>query len=661
MVQIIIIMKKINSRQSVNKAVLAIFILSEICLINFLRRFVYLQLTSDDASEMVLANLLAQQNAVISKEWYYSTEIRFFNTNLIYSLCFKLFSGKNWHFIRLASMSAMHLIMIFSIWYLCKRMYHSESFSLAALAIMMPMSKEYYQITLKGAYYIPHITISFLGIALLMGVMDLKGLKRYTSLLLSILLAFLSCIGGARQFIVLYLPLLLCVMLLSAGVIKKDGFTKYRSTPYFRVTVASVLTLAAGTAGYLVNTNYLSKVYSFQQWDQIAYKVFDWNSLVAVFNGFLTTYGFVEDLIDAPHSISNLIAVAIMALTIMAVIYPMWYRASVTKEYRFLSAFYASAVFVYILLYTMTSMSYETRYNQPIAAFSYVLIAIWISECKLGDNNKLIVSLVSTGVCILAASLVYSSMLKSFREHNYSNELEDIVHAALAGDYHYGYGSFWRSNVLTELSDGRIDMQSWSDSGSNEDLSGIKDVNAVFQWLQIKKHEIEKPEGKVFMVFTANEFNSCVWKAELPEVKQIYSSDNYKVYGFENYEDMINTIGGYSFSFGSNLWSTNCYDKGNIRIMEPEGISYGPYMQFYEGDYSVDIRGKGLSGTNYRCSYDAGQQSFELDNVNSVDGHICFTFYCNDNFKDGEIYIRNDSQEEIEIDSIRIARIAAKN
>lgn len=652
-------MKKMNWSQIVNIVIFAVLVLVEIYLLYFLRRYVYMQLSSDDASEMVLGHLLSQQNAIISKDWYYSTEIRFLNTNLVYSLFFKLFSGKNWHFVRLASTCAMHMVMIFSLWYLCNRMNHKECFPLSALAIMLPMSTDYYIITLKGAFYIPHITISFLGMALIMEAINFHGWRRGTSISLSILLAFLSCIGGARQLIILYLPLMLSAFLVSAEEFRKRGFEKYKSMPYFVATLASVLTFVGGVAGYLVNTNYLSKVYFFKQWDTIIYKAFDWNSLVRVLNGFLNTYGFVADRIDAPHTISNLIAAVIMVLTVVAVMYPLRHRDSVTKEYYFLATFFSSAIVVFILLYTMTSMTYEVRYNQPIAVFSYILIVMWIGEGLNGERKKLVSLLASAVVCVIASILVYSAMIDSLQENEYTNELEDIANVALAGDYRNGYGSFWRSNVLTELSNGQIDMRSWGDSGSNEDLSEFKNVNAVYPWLQLKSHETGKPEGKVFMIFTTNEFNSCVWKAELPDDRLIYFSDNYRAYGFENYEDMINTIGGYSFAFGNNLWTINCYDKGNIRIIEPGGISYGPYMQYYEGYYSVEIKGQGLSSTYYWCSYGLGKQNIELENVDETDNHIVFTFHCSDDFANGEIGIRNDSQDEVEIDSIRISRIAA--
>ena len=53
----------------------------------FVRARFYNTFSSDEASEMVLGNLLASEGKLISKNWYYSTELRVLNTN-IFILCF---------------------------------------------------------------------------------------------------------------------------------------------------------------------------------------------------------------------------------------------------------------------------------------------------------------------------------------------------------------------------------------------------------------------------------------------------------------------------------------------------------------------------------------------------------------------------------------------
>lgn len=56
------------------------------------------QLDSDMASEQILAHQLAQEGGILSPNWYYSTELRVVNTQLVMAPLFRLFSS--WHTVR---------------------------------------------------------------------------------------------------------------------------------------------------------------------------------------------------------------------------------------------------------------------------------------------------------------------------------------------------------------------------------------------------------------------------------------------------------------------------------------------------------------------------------------------------------------------------------
>ena len=63
----------------------------------FIYRYGRQWLNSDTSSEMVLAKLLANENTLVSRNWYYSTEIRLVYQTIFTMLLFKLFGGAgNW-------------------------------------------------------------------------------------------------------------------------------------------------------------------------------------------------------------------------------------------------------------------------------------------------------------------------------------------------------------------------------------------------------------------------------------------------------------------------------------------------------------------------------------------------------------------------------------
>ena len=66
-------------------------------------------LDSDASSEMVLANLLARQNRIVSADWFYSNELRALQTQLVYAPLFKIFA--NWHLVRFLGVVVLQTIL----------------------------------------------------------------------------------------------------------------------------------------------------------------------------------------------------------------------------------------------------------------------------------------------------------------------------------------------------------------------------------------------------------------------------------------------------------------------------------------------------------------------------------------------------------------------
>ena len=68
---------------------------------------------TDDSAEMVLAQFLNQKGALMSREWYYSTEIRVLNTQIVMAPLFSLLqAGENWKDSNMASSSITMAIFI---------------------------------------------------------------------------------------------------------------------------------------------------------------------------------------------------------------------------------------------------------------------------------------------------------------------------------------------------------------------------------------------------------------------------------------------------------------------------------------------------------------------------------------------------------------------
>ena len=67
-------------------------------------------LDSDMSSELVLGKLLADKGGLLSTDWYYSTEVRVLNTQIVYKTLFEF--TDNWHLLRYLGSLINALILV---------------------------------------------------------------------------------------------------------------------------------------------------------------------------------------------------------------------------------------------------------------------------------------------------------------------------------------------------------------------------------------------------------------------------------------------------------------------------------------------------------------------------------------------------------------------
>ena len=254
-----------------------------------------------------------------------------------------------------------------------------------------------------------------------------------------------------------------------------------------------------------------------------------------IVNGFLNTLGFQAYYLTTVTLISNFVCLAMIVVITYFTIRGL--RSDSGKEYKFLTAFFVSNLLIFFALYTVSDMKYITWYNFLVLAVAFPLVAIGIHEADFGKAPKY--TNIALGILCLSIMLVRSSFC--YREvirRDKNNDLVEIADYLKTTDYNVGYASFWNSNVITELTDGKEEMYYWIASGDGTLFAEIENINDIYPWLQAKKHLTEKPEGKVFVIYEDKEIKYCNWKKQLNPDDIIFKTDKYTVYGYESYEKM---------------------------------------------------------------------------------------------------------------------------
>lgn len=499
-------------------------------------------LDSDMSSELVLSNLLAQEKNIISPNWFYSTELRFLNTQLVFSFFFLFL--KSWFQVRFFSTLVLNLLLVSSFYYLAKQLKINNYIWIVIIALLVPFSRIYFDFILYGCYYIPHLTISFLIVGLIFQIMNTK-VKRL-SLILTItliLLSFLAGIGGPRHLIILYLPLIFTSIIWLAHkllkfknikLVKKDICSNKTSI----FITLSIIGFTSAVIGFFINSSILSKYYSFHSFNGINYTTFNYEIIFRAIGDFLRFYGFSTGPILSTVTIQNIIGFTLALATIVAIIHSLKSKDTSVVN-KLLSIFFLSAIATYILLYSFSDMNYSAIYCLPVLIFSFAIIIINLKELKCSNKLKNILSIIL--ICMISINAICNYRI--IYQENRTQEQVEIVHYLKTQNYSSGYATFWNANLLAELSSGDFKMYSWSDSGNDgAGMASVQNINDLYKWLQPKSNFNSLPKGKIFTLYSRNELNHCRWKDQLKDEDIVYSTSNYIVYGYDNYSELLNDL-----------------------------------------------------------------------------------------------------------------------
>ena len=607
---------------------------------------------SDLSGEMILSEQLNREGRILSEEWYYTTEIRFINTQLIYAPMFNV--SDDWHVVHICSIVVLNLILLAASLFLNKFLdlgIYSLPISMCAI---LPFSKDYFINTIFGGYYVPHIVISFAAAGLLFLFVRTRGAGKIACLFVSVVLSVLAGMGGPRQLAIFYGPagVAAAIMVLLDWIKTKKFFGEKPSRDIF---ISAAFSGAGSIAGFLINSIVLSKHYSFQNWNSDLVSEFTVSKMLTTLKSFFVTFGFPFEENDFKAPVTCVLSVLIVLVLAAAIIYGISHRGKVATEYSFLSLFLVIAGVIFVLIYSFFPEPYfYTRYNQPFMVFAISEIALFIKSVAAKDLVRKVLTVCEVGIFLVASFFGLKSV--SLQIAN-PNQFAMIADFALNNGYSAGYATFWNNNVLTELTDGNVDMHCFSEAAEPQYISVTSDIDATIKWLEPKRHDYEIPSGKVFILLSDEEYIYCNWRYSLMVDYEVFSTDDYIVYGFINHDEMISALSSYDIDFVDYPYIENGEDIGGVRTLHDGGYSFGPYVKLYQGTYEVTIEGSGIQNTVISCSGEKGQVKFECETVENCDERIVLRFDCADDVTDCEVYILNISGADITISDIRIERV----
>ena len=546
-------MEKVNSFFKDRERVLKLlktalpYLFPILCFVNiavFLSTRSHLMLDSDMSSELILGKLLAEEGGILSTNWYYSTELRVLNTQLVYKLLFTF--TDDFHIVRYLGSLINSFLYALSAGYMIYQAGLKKYIPYVTGILLLPYSNEYFKMMLYASYYAPHLAISFTFLGMVFAFLKTESKKaKITYGILMGLLSFVSCLGGLRQLCILFVPLFgasLLILLLKLPQLLKLEKKELPASSFIRLSIISFASMVIGVLGYIFNQTVLRSIFKFHYFGGIHFNDFSVRGLMKVIGGFIDLFGL--DIGGGKHyDFITVTSFFLFVFTIYAII------SLITRHNKLSTAELITVVFTFVgfvimvVIYTLTNFEYTRRYLLPISIFFIPVLTIYFKNLsfKANKKNKILKKLqlhrVFKAACplLFALLMIYNSTLTFNVYDNYrpTRKLNEVGEIILLHDCYEGYATFWNANVLTELSNGKIEVRTWY---SNEP---VKELDRYHNWLHVKDFGEDEHEGKLFLLFTRQEYNETTLKEKLNYDGLVLNTDQHVLFIYDSMEDIF--------------------------------------------------------------------------------------------------------------------------
>jgi len=366
-------------------------------------------INSDSSAELILGKLLAENGGILSKDWYYSTELRVITSQIVYKLFFMIFPN-DWSLVHILSCVVMAVIMALAAVFATRKALNVKT-SFTAVALSWPFCQWYAFNVTYGLFYTAHIVFALLCIAFFYSLTfnsngKTSKLKYTVTSILFATLSFLAGIGGVRYMLTIYCPLIIAVIVYfiigrTDAYCKKEALDKRFYAQKIIVTFASTFFCVVG---YIINKFVLSNIYHFESQSEDVWQNFSLQNILLMISESLRLLGWTSGVFMMSwQGVANLVSILFMAMLIFCVIRLFMRFKKLPDRVQFLFIFSLSAYLLNLIVLAMDRQN--ASYWLPILPFMFL---IYDMELETEDAPFWIVNKVPV-VALLSASIVLSS------------------------------------------------------------------------------------------------------------------------------------------------------------------------------------------------------------------------------------------------------------
>ncbi len=510
-----------------------LLVLAYLCTVGMFARSGAHNLDADMSSEMLLARLQNEEGTLLSRSWYYSTELRVVSPVPLFQLGLLLFPG-NWQAARTLATAVMLAGILASFLYFARKARMGAAGVVMAAILALPFSDVYAYVGFYNGGYSVYLMLVFVLLGLVLGMEQSK--RRPARLAVIALLSLWGGMGGIRMMLFLALPLAgACAVELFDALRREERIAQaLRGGLSSRRSAAAVI-FAAAAAGYAVDEKVLTRLFDYDHYSGIALSMPSSDVVFAQLTGIAEFFGCrASSRLFSARGVASLLGFAMMGLCALALCVLLRRRREgrLSAENGMLLVFTVFSVALGMMVNVLTG-NYFVRYYLPgLLMLVVMLLLAWQGTACKNRMLRAAVPLAIAAVFALEAGIC-------LRQDQRMDEApyEKAADWLLQNGYTQGFATFWNAATLTEATNGAITVYTMPDPYWQDDYKSLTMLRFLQEKEKVERVESGALEGGVFVLLTDEELAQGVPYADGNRL--ICRTEAGSIYGYDSLDSLL--------------------------------------------------------------------------------------------------------------------------
>jgi hypothetical protein len=196
---------------------------------------------------------------------------------------------------------------------------------------------------------------------------------------------------------------------------------------------------------------------------------------------------------------------------------------------RFVGLFLLVSLLLNLFVFVFTTSTMVPRYYITIFIFVLPMLCFYMErEERYVDRTAVSLLL---AVCLLLAT---GKTVMSYLTVDKNASKRQVAEFLQENQYTFGYATYWNGNIITELTDGAVEVANVGDAEYLE----------YFKWSSpMKYYEDGYADGEVFLLLTSEELAEAADTETVKNGREVYRDEAYTVLVYDSTESLMGFAG----------------------------------------------------------------------------------------------------------------------